>query len=96
VENKYDKFTKEQLIELLEIDDKGALNLRNAYDAKVLENIRLKKVLLDTNKRIDKAIELLEKENYHCPMSLTVEKAYIIEVEKINNVISILRGEDNE
>ena len=50
--------------------------------------------LLEYNR--DKAIELLEKENYHCPMSLTVEKAYIIEVEKINNVLSILRCEDNE
>ena len=48
--------------------------------------------LLEYNR--DKAIQLLEKENYHCPMSLTVEKAYIIEVEKINNVISILRGEE--
>ena len=54
------------------------------------------KKIEELKQRIDKAIELLEKENYHCPMSLTVEKAYIIEVEKINNVISILRGEDNE
>ena len=46
--------------------------------------------------RINKAIEILEQENSHCPRSLTVEKSYIIEVEKINKVLSILRGEDNE
>lgn len=61
---------------------------------KLIERLTDKVELLEYNR--DKAIELLEKENYHCPMSLTVEKAYIIEVEKINNVISILRGEKNE
>lgn len=67
-------------------------------DAKALEEHdtleEYKKALKEKCNAIDKAIELLEKENYHCPMSLTVEKAYIIEVEKINNVISILRGEE--
>ena len=62
---------------------------------KLIERLQDKIELLEYNR--DKAIELLEKENYHCPMSLTVEKAYIIEVEKINNVISILKeGENNE
>lgn len=60
----------------------------------LLTNARYSLDRVKLEDRIDKAIELLEKENYHCPMSLTVEKAYIIEVEKINNVISILRGED--
>ncbi len=67
------------------------------------ERFKLHQALCERNEtidelqqRINKAIELLEKENYHCPRSLTVEKAYIIEVEKINNVISILKGEDNE
>lgn len=46
--SKYDKYTKKQLIELLEIDDEGTENLRNAYDAKVLENMRLKNCCKDT------------------------------------------------
>ncbi len=61
---------------------------------KHLSQRQLIRLVEDLQQRIDKAIELLEKENYHCPMSLTVEKAYIIEVEKINNVISKLRGEE--
>ena len=48
----------------------------------------------DYKSRIDKTIQLLEQENSYCPSSLTLEKSYIIEVEKINKVLSILKGSE--
>lgn len=65
------------------MDDKKEVEMiYRDSDINVLEN------------RIDKAIELLEQENNYCPSSLTLEKSYIIEVEKINKVLNILKGSE--
>lgn len=85
-----------ELIEFYSQTDIDDINYIKKLFIRNLKDVKNRYIKYDKpiKQRINKAIELLEKENYHCPMSLTVEKAYIIEVEKINNVISILRGEE--
>lgn len=69
---------------------------KDLEDAEALEEYdtlqEYKKALKEKCDAFDKAIELLEQENNVCPRSLTLEKSYIIEVEKINKVLSILKG----
>ena len=44
--------------------------------------------------RIDEAIEILSEDFMKCPMSLTLEKSYIIEQDKIKKALNILKGSE--
>lgn len=48
----------------------------------------------ELEERIDKAIEILSEDFRKCPMSLTLEKSYIIEQDKIKKALNILKGSE--
>lgn len=63
----------------------GELWYKNDYTYWLYQQLELR------DNAIKEAIELLEQEKSPCPMSLTLDKAYIIEVEKIKKVLSVLK-----
>lgn len=85
----YSKYTKEELIELLEIDDEGAFHLRNECDALNYRLEKIKDALIEANKRIDKAIEYIKKDNFNC-------KNQEEQIKFKTDLLNILKGEDNE
>ena len=82
-------------------------NLGDVYSYKDLEETKAleeydtlqeyRKALKEKCDAIDKTIEILSEDFKKCPMSLTLEKSYIIEQDKIKEALNILKGsEDNE
>lgn len=84
----YNKYTKEQLIELLEISDKGAFYLRNECDALNYRLEKIKDALIEANKKIDKSIDLLKTLDEDTLSNMQLALEIIVHIEYI------LKGED--
>ena len=80
----YDKYTKEQLIELLKIDDEGCINLKKEIGTLQKENKNLKQ-------RIDKAIEYIEG---HIIEDSEYENYMQCEREEKEELLNILKGSE--
>lgn len=53
-----------------------------------------KKKIYKLENRINKTIEILSEDFRNCPMSLTLEKSYIIEQDKIKKALNTLKGSE--
>ena len=70
-------------------------DLEDAEDYLLHDELELyKKALKKKCDAFDKAIEILSEDFMKCPMSLTLEKSYIIEQNKIEKALDILKGSE--
>ena len=72
------------------------MNKESIIERQANESLKLANDNYNLQQRIEKAIEILSEDFTKCPRSLTFEKSYIIEQNKIEKALNILKGKDNE
>ena len=83
--NKYQK----SLIDFMET---GEIEIKLRH----LSQRQLIRLVEEQQQRIDIAIEILSEDFTKCPISLTFEKSYIIEQNKIEKALNTLKGSESD